>query len=201
MDDVPNNVELSNADAKKFYKLVSDAQKPLYPGCKEFSKLSLLVELFHNKCLGKWTNDSFTRLLWTFNRVLPEGEKLPNSYYEAKKVLGELGLSYKKIHACPNNCMLYRKEHIDDTECHVCHEQRYKIVDNHEGAEGALAKKCKKVPRKVLRHFSLIPRLQRLFMSSKIASFMKWHDEGRTKDGCMHHSADSPAWRTLDFPT
>ncbi|KAF7139861.1 hypothetical protein RHSIM_Rhsim06G0085100 [Rhododendron simsii] len=199
MDDMPSNVELSNADAKKFFKLVSDAQKPLYPGCKEFSKLSLLVELFHNKCLGKWTNDSFTRLLRTFNRALPEGEKLPNSYYEAKKVLGELGLSYKKIHACPNDCMLYWKEHIDDTECHVCHEQRYKTVDNHEGAEGTSAKKCKKVPRKVLRHFPLIPRLQRLFMSSKIASFMKWHDEGRTKDGCMRHPADSPAWQTFDF--
>ncbi|XP_058211658.1 uncharacterized protein LOC131323837 [Rhododendron vialii] len=158
MDDMPNNVELSNADAKKFYKLLSDAQKPLYPGCKEFSKLSLLVELFHNKCLGKWTNDSFTKLLRTFNRALPEGEKLPNSYYE-----------------------------------------RYKTVDNHEGAEGTSAKKCKKVPRKVLRHFPLIPRLQRLFMSSKIASFMKWHDEGRTKDGCMRHPADSPAWQTFDF--
>ncbi|XP_058185677.1 uncharacterized protein LOC131302904 [Rhododendron vialii] len=144
MDDVPNNVELLNADAKKFYKLVSDAQKPLYPGCKEFSKLSLLVELFHNKCLGKWTNDSFTKLLRTFNRVIPEGEKLPNSYYEAKKVLGELGLSYKKIHACPNDCMLYWKECIDDTECH-------------------------------------------------------WHDEGRTKDVCMRHPADSPAWQTFDF--
>ncbi|KAF7119899.1 hypothetical protein RHSIM_Rhsim13G0141700 [Rhododendron simsii] len=165
MDDVPNNVELSNADAKKFYKMVSDAQKPLYPRCKEFSKLSLLVELFHNKCLEKWTNDSFTRLLRTFNRVLREGEKFPNSYYQAKKVLGELGLLYKNIHACPNDCMLYWKEHIDDTECHVCHEWW----------------------------------LQRLFMSSKIASFMKWHDEGRTKDGCMRHPTDSPACQTFDF--
>ncbi|KAI8560337.1 hypothetical protein RHMOL_Rhmol04G0247600 [Rhododendron molle] len=193
MDDLLNNIELSDADAKNFYKLVSYAQKPLYTGFKEFSKLSLLVELSHNKCLGKWTNDSFTRLLRMFKRALPEGEKLPNSYYEAKKVLEELGLSNKKIHACPNDCMLCWKEDIDDTECHVCHEQRYKIIDNHEGAGGISTKKWKKVPRKVSRHFPLIPRLQRLYMSSKIASFMKWNDEGRTEDGCMCHPANSPA--------
>ncbi|KAH7850588.1 hypothetical protein Vadar_000241 [Vaccinium darrowii] len=36
-------------------------------------------------------------------------------------------------------------------------------------------------------------------MSSKTASFMKWHDEGHTKDGCMRHPTDSPAWQTFDF--
>nr|XP_027101673.1 uncharacterized protein LOC113722592 [Coffea arabica] len=40
--------------------------------------------------------------------------------------------------------------------------------------------------------------LQRLFMSSKIASQMRWHEEKRTKDGCMRHPADSPAWQTFD---
>ncbi|KAH7851731.1 hypothetical protein Vadar_015845 [Vaccinium darrowii] len=161
MDNVPHSVEMSNEAAEIFYKSLSDAEKPLYPGCKEFSKLSLLVELFHHKRLGKWTNDSFSKLLKTFNRALPEGEKLPNSYHEVRKVLGKLGLKYKKIHTCPNDCMLYWKEHVKDTECHICEP--------------------------------------RLFMSSKTASFMKWHDEGRTKDGCMHHPADSPAWQTFDF--
>ncbi|XP_071912376.1 uncharacterized protein [Coffea arabica] len=41
-------------------------------------------------------------------------------------------------------------------------------------------------------------RLQRLFMSSKIASQMRWHEEKRTKDGCMRHPADSLAWQTFD---
>ena len=35
-------------------------------------------------------------------------------------------------------------------------------------------------------------------MSSKIASQMRWHEEKRTKDGCMRHPADSPAWQTFD---
>ncbi|KAH7861222.1 hypothetical protein Vadar_023311 [Vaccinium darrowii] len=37
------------------------------------------------------------------------------------------------------------------------------------------------------------------FMSSKTASFIKWNDEGHTKDGCMCHPVYSPAWHTFDF--
>jgi len=46
-----------------------------------------------------------------------------------------------------------------------------------------------KVP-KVLRHFPLIPRLQRLFMCSKTTDSMRWHDEERSKDGNLRHPVD-----------
>ncbi|KAI9125251.1 hypothetical protein K1719_003867 [Acacia pycnantha] len=36
-----------------------------------------------------------------------EHAKIPSSFYEAKKTITKLGLDYQKIHACPNNCMLY----------------------------------------------------------------------------------------------
>jgi len=29
--------------------------------------------------------------------------------YEAKKILCSMGMEYRKIHACPNDCILYRK--------------------------------------------------------------------------------------------
>lgn len=39
-------------------------------------------------------------------------------------------------------------------------------------------------------------------MSSKIVVLMRWHAEGRTKDGALRHPADSEAWAILDnrFP-
>ena len=62
------------------------------------------------------------------------------------------------------------------------------------------------MPNKVLHYFSLKDRLQRLFMSSKIARWMTWHNDGRSlcKNGEMRHPADAPAWlyfdsRYLDF--
>lgn len=105
-----NYNENTNEEAKIFYKLVKDSKKELYSGCKKFSKLSFIVQLFHLKCLNGWTNNSFTMLLTLLKEAFPKGETLPNSYYEAKKIINDLGLGYKKIDACPNDCQLYYKE-------------------------------------------------------------------------------------------
>jgi hypothetical protein len=44
------------------------------------------------------------------------GHKLPKNLYEAKKLLGALNMPYEKIDACPNHCMLFRKENADKTQ-------------------------------------------------------------------------------------
>ena len=44
--------------------------------------------------------------------LLPDDANLQNSYYEAKNIIKELGVSYDKIDACTNDCMLYWKEYI-----------------------------------------------------------------------------------------
>ncbi|KAK1296579.1 hypothetical protein QJS10_CPB15g00603 [Acorus calamus] len=49
-------------------------------------------------------------LLNLLNDALPGGSILPKNLYEMKKIIRELGLSYDKIHACPNDCMLYWRE-------------------------------------------------------------------------------------------
>jgi hypothetical protein len=51
----------------------------------------------------------------------------------------------------------------------------------------------KKWPVKVLRWFPLIPWLQRLFMSQHVASHMRWHANGRTKDDVLRHPANGEA--------
>ena len=58
--------------------------------------------------------------------------------------------------------------------------------------------RCTKKPAKVLRYFPLIPRLRRLYSSSKIASLMRWHHEGRTKDGMLRHPANSLVWKAFN---
>ena len=49
------------------------------------------------------------KLLQLLRDMLLEPNTLPNRNYEAKKILCPMGMEYKKIHACPNDCMLYRK--------------------------------------------------------------------------------------------
>ncbi|GJT20581.1 hypothetical protein Tco_0890518 [Tanacetum coccineum] len=73
--------------------------------------------------------------------------------------------------------------------CPVCNTSRWKD-SNTPG---------KKVPKKVLRYFSIIPRLQRLYKSSHTAKEMIWHATGKcTEPGKMQHPVDGGAWKKFD---
>uniref|UniRef100_A0A7N2R7G5 Transposase-associated domain-containing protein n=1 Tax=Quercus lobata TaxID=97700 RepID=A0A7N2R7G5_QUELO len=99
--------EEPNEDAKNFYDLLKDARKPLYEGCTKFSKLLAIIGLYHLKCLGGWSNNSFSLLLQMLIDMLPSSAELPNDAYSAKKLVKDLGLGYEKIAACPQGCMLF----------------------------------------------------------------------------------------------
>ena len=150
------------------------------------------------KCLNGWSNKSFTMLLELLKEVLLEGEALSSNYYETKKVLRELSLHCIKIDACPSNCMLYSKEHVNANECIVLCVSRWKSSDVHPTDEFNQSSKKKKIYAKVLLYFPLKPRLQRLYMSSKTASHMKWHVDGCMIDEMMRHPIDSLTWKNFD---
>ncbi|WMV31114.1 hypothetical protein MTR67_024499 [Solanum verrucosum] len=187
--------EEPNVEAKRFYSLLKDLEQPLYQNSKA-SKLSSLIKLLHIKSMGRWSNASFSMLLKMLKEeLLPNGADLPNSYYEAKKIIRDLGLSYDKIDACSNDCMLYWKEDSLLDSCKICGASRWKI-NTHTGE--TKNKKGKKIASKTLRYFPLKSRLQRLFMSTKTSSLMTWHKDERTNDGIMRHPADSMAWKSFD---
>ena len=195
---IETSLEEQNDEATKFYSFLKDAEKELYPGCTKFTKLAFVIRLIHIKCLNGWSNKSFTMLLELLKEVLPECDNFPGNFYEAKKILRDLGLDYKKIDTWPQNCMLFTKENATADKCTICGTSRWKNVEFNSKTSSRTCFKEKKIPAKVLRHFPLIPRLQRLFMSSKTASYMKWHAQGRTTNGLMRHPVDSLSWKIFD---
>ena len=44
--------------------------------------------------------DEYSELLKIVKNMLPEGNELPSTTYEAKKMVCPLGLDVQKIHAC-----------------------------------------------------------------------------------------------------
>ena len=50
------------------------------------------------------------KFLQLLKEMLPGGNTLSNHNYETKKILFPMGMAYKKIRACPNNCTLYKKD-------------------------------------------------------------------------------------------
>ncbi|KAL4030764.1 hypothetical protein IC575_009016 [Cucumis melo] len=174
-----------------FQDLLNQARNELYPGCSEFSSLNFLVKLMHVKVLNGWSNKSFDMLLELLRAAFPMcNNTIPSSFYEAKQKLRDLGLGYETIHACKYDSVLYWKEFADLQHCPTCGEARYKVNHN----------RGKKIPHKVLRHFPLVPRLQRLFVSHEGSADMRWHRDKRVEtDDVLRHPADAEGWKHFDF--
>ncbi|XP_048502914.2 uncharacterized protein LOC104883277 [Beta vulgaris subsp. vulgaris] len=182
--------EHPRGEAAKFYDLLKAYQEPLIVEGTTMSKLSYIVKLLHLKVLNNWSDSSFDSLLKLQRQAW--GTVIPDSYYEAKKLIADLGLECVKIDACKNDCFLYWKENANLDKCPTCDFPRFKNVDKGPS-------KGVKVPHKVLRYFPLKSRLQRLYMSRKTAKDMLWHKIERVdKKGEMSHPADSPAWKFID---
>ncbi|GJZ37968.1 hypothetical protein Tco_0584159 [Tanacetum coccineum] len=125
------------------------------------------------------------------NGISPtKGYRLPPSYYAIKKTFKMIELWYESIHACVNDCFLFWGEYNKDKKfCLVCNMSRWR--DNNTTG--------KKVPKKVLRYFPIIPRLQCLYKSSHTAKEMTWHATGKCTDpGKMQHSVDGIASKNFD---
>ncbi|XP_026428376.1 uncharacterized protein LOC113324268 [Papaver somniferum] len=199
--DAPDTIDMMQAaeefadDPIKFKKLLENAEKPLYEGCPNFTKLSAIVQLFKLKSKHGASDMFFNELLPLLKDMLPkEGNLMARSTYQAKKILKSMGSGYTKIHACINNCILYWNEYKDEKVCPTCKAPRWKV--DRDG------KVYENVPAKVLWYFDIIPRFQRLFQSKHTAKDLIWHDTTRNKDGVLRHPADSHAWREIDnnFP-
>ncbi|XP_074555671.1 uncharacterized protein LOC141811546 [Curcuma longa] len=191
---MPHLQEGPSGKAKEFYDLLKDGEQELYKGCSKYSKLSFLVKLYHIKCICGMSDKALSMIIELLHDAF-EHAKIPESLYEAKKTIKKLGLNYKKIDACPNDCMLYWGPDKSLNQCKRCGTSRWK----NSSIEHRLAiTKRKKQPAKFLRYFPLIPRLQRLFMSSKTSDDMKWHAVDSNKDGLLRHPRDAEAWKRFD---
>ncbi|GKA78729.1 hypothetical protein Tco_0785266 [Tanacetum coccineum] len=179
-----------NVEDIPYKKLLEQCDEELYPSCK-FSSLSFTLRLYHIKCIGGISNKAFGMILELLRDAFPHITSLPSSAHQTKKLTNDLGLGYKKIHACPNDCMLYWDKSEGEQSCHTCKASRYRS-DGDQLGESSNSRKSKK-PVKVLRYFSLIPRLKRLYMCETTAKDMRWHDMGRTKDGKLKHPGDGLA--------
>ncbi|CAN6544560.1 unnamed protein product [Malus baccata var. baccata] len=187
----PSIGEWRPEEVETFFRLLEEADQDLWPECKEFKKLGSVIRLYQIKCLAGMPDEIFTTLLELIKRMLPKGDCLPESCYKAKKLINDLGLTYVKIDACPNDCMIYWKDTSDLTVCSVCGESRYKITN-------AADRSRKKIAAKVMWYFPLKPRLQRFFMSKHTAEHMRWHAIECPKHEFMRHPSDSPTWKHLD---
>lgn len=106
--------ESPNAKAKAFYDMLGQISR-----CKnrvqrrkhyilwEAHSIVSRCSMFNSEI--RFENERRLRMLSIKKSMLPLYEELPQNYYQAKKKVRGLGMEYKKIYACPNDCMLYYK--------------------------------------------------------------------------------------------
>jgi hypothetical protein len=104
--------------------LEKSLREPLYDESnssgKEFTQLHVMLELLKLKASHGWSDNNFSGLLSLLSKLLLKPNTLPTSIYRANKLICLLSLGVDKIHAYPNYCILYRKEHEFKTKCLVC---------------------------------------------------------------------------------
>ena len=130
---------------------LEEAIWPLYRGAKCMQLVAII--LLMNLCIVHGMTNGFVDELFTIlnSHLLPIEIVLPKNYYAAESFTAKLRLSYNSIHACDKSCVFFRSEHAEAVRCPKYGGPRY------------VNEIWKKVPVKVLRHFPIIPRLQRMF--------------------------------------
>jgi hypothetical protein len=144
------------------------------------------------KCKFGISRDGFNEMLVVISTLLPKEHSLPQSSYEAQKLLRVLTMPYDAIDACTNGCVLFRKEHADAKYCPKCKSSRYLELDSGGGHKRKLD-----VPVKILRYLPFIPRITRMYMTEETAKQMTWHKTGKWYYGedIMLHPADAESWQ------
>jgi len=157
--------------------LKSDVEKLLYVSCSKFTKLSAVLRLYNFNEENEWSDKSFTVLLSLLKDMFPEANELPNRTCDSKKILCSIDMNYERIHAYPNDCILYIKGYEGLERCPVCDVDRYMKNKN-------------KISTKVLWYFPVIPKFKSMFKNSEHAKSLLWHLDEKISNNMLHHLAD-----------
>lgn len=80
--------------------------------------------MYKHKIAHGLPDNGFKELLQIISDMLPEDNVLPSSLHLVKKLLKDFDSSYKKIHACINDCCLFTKEKENLDSCPKCNTSR-----------------------------------------------------------------------------
>ncbi|WVZ51547.1 hypothetical protein U9M48_002684 [Paspalum notatum var. saurae] len=188
-----NSEDPPTKEVGEFFKPLQASEEPLHEHTK-VSLLAFVTRLIAIKSKYFFSNNCFNDLVQLIRDVLPQPHKLRNDMYQCKRLTKALSMGYEKIDMCPDGCMLFCDDHVDEKKCLKCGKGRYVEVVNEDGDHVTMD-----VAQKQLRSFPMAPHFKWLFLSMKTCEYMRWSKEGvRDNSGFIGHPADSDAWKALD---
>jgi ferredoxin-like protein FixX len=119
-------------EVEAFYKLFKALEELLYEHT-EVTLLAFITRLMAIKSKYFFSNNCYNNLVKLTSDVLLKPHKVPKDMYQSKKMMSALGLKYEKIEICPDNCMLFWKEHAQEKKCLECGQLRFIKVVTQDG--------------------------------------------------------------------
>jgi hypothetical protein len=86
--------EEPNAYATRFFDLLKDFDEPLWDGCTNHSKLSVVTRVFTIKSDHGLSDAGYDKIIEWARSILPEGNRLKVNFYAVKSMMKPLGLGY-----------------------------------------------------------------------------------------------------------
>ena len=155
---------------------------PLYSGANT-TLLETLAKHFEWFTSHPGTSkQALSELLRLEHSILPEDNILPDSYSSAFRLIEPHLIKPEVFHACINDCILFRNEYVNATECPKCKSHRYM----HEAS---------RIPFRKFIYLPLQPRLTRMFGSQNIAEILQSHGGSLKHSPLMYDIHDSPIWK------
>jgi len=74
--------------------MLKDSDKPLWDGCTNHSKLSVIAQVFTIKSNYRLSEDGYDRIIEWAKSILPEENMLKKNFYVVKSMMKPLNLEY-----------------------------------------------------------------------------------------------------------
>jgi hypothetical protein len=107
------------AEVKAFFKLLKASEDPLHEHT-EVTLLDFITRMMAIKSKYFFSNNCYNDLMRLISDILLKPHKVPKDMYQSKKMMCALNLKYENIDVCPDNCMLFWKEHANEKKCLEC---------------------------------------------------------------------------------
>jgi hypothetical protein len=108
-------VDPLTSEVPKFFDMFRTSKESLHEHMT-VSILAFVTRLTTIKSKFAFSNKCYKELLSLFSDVLTSNHKMSKDIYRSKKILSTLSMEYEKINACKDNCMIFYKDHKDETK-------------------------------------------------------------------------------------
>ena len=105
--DFDENVYNKTFPSNQFWNVLKVADKPLWTGCENHTKLSVIARLLNIKAEHNVSADCVNSFVEVMRESMSRDNIMPSDFYDMKNLVDNLGLPIVRIDICSKDCMLY----------------------------------------------------------------------------------------------